>query len=198
VIVGDTETTGLNEKDGYIAQLTYLKVDDSSLKILKAQNSFFKIPFGSMEPDAMKIHGLSEDLLNELSEGRRFGNCYEEILKDFENEVIVCHNVNFDLKFLKEEFRRCGVKENKFKPKTFCTMEHFTNIIKLPPKEGRTGYKWPRLEETMNFLKISPEEVIEKTKEVFGSVKEGGFHDARFDTIGLYCICCEGVKNGWI
>jgi len=59
-------------------------------------------------------------------------------------------------------------------------MKYFENIIKLKGKYGK--YKWPKLEETMNFLGIDSEsEGFKKgLEQLYGS--DGiGFHDARFD-----------------
>jgi DNA polymerase III epsilon subunit-like protein len=186
----DTETTGL--KPGHIAQLTYILTDDD-LQIQKTQNLFFKIPEGSMEEGAQNVHGLYEEVLNDLSNGKTFSNSAFKILKDIQNSTLICHNVAFDLNYLKTEFEECGIIYN---PNTFCTMEHFTPLCKLPPKPGKTGYKWPRLQETLNFLNIAPEEALEKTRELFG--ESNGFHDSRFDTVGLFMIYKKGKEMGLI
>jgi DNA polymerase III epsilon subunit-like protein len=186
----DTETTGL--RPGYIAQLTYILTDDD-LQIQKTQNLFFKIPEGSMEEGAQNVHGLYEEVLNDLSNGKTFSNSAFKILKDIQNSTLICHNVEFDLNYLKTEFEECGIIYN---PNTFCTMEHFTPLCKLPPKPGKTGYKWPRLQETLNFLNIAPEEALEKTRELFG--ESNGFHDSRFDTVGLFMIYKKGKEMGLI
>ena len=70
----DTETTGLHP--GHIAQLTYILTDDD-LQIQKTENLFFKIPEGSMEEGAQEVHKLSEEKLQELSNGKSFSqNAY--------------------------------------------------------------------------------------------------------------------------
>lgn len=186
----DTETTGL--KPGHIAQLTYILTDDD-LQIQKTENLFFKIPEGSMEEGAQEVHGLYEEVLNDLSNGKSFSQHAFRILKDLQNSTLICHNVEFDLNYLKTEFEECGIIYN---PNTFCTMEHFTPLCKLPPKPGKTGYKWPRLQETLNFLNIAPEEALEKTRELFG--ESNGFHDSRFDTMGLFMIYKKGKEMGLI
>ena len=186
----DTETTGL--KPGHIAQLTYILTDDD-LQIQKTQNLFFKIPEGSMEEGAQNVHGLYEEVLNDLSNGKSFSQHAFRILKDLQNRQLICHNVEFDYNFLEAEFDECGIQ---YYPDNFCTMSAFTDICKLPPKPGKTGFKWPRLSETLEFLKITPEEVLEKTLEIFG--ESNGFHDSRFDTTGLFMIYKKGKEMGLI
>jgi len=184
----DTETTGLHP--GHIAQLTYILTDDD-LQIQKTENLFFKIPEGSMEEGAQEVHKLSEEKLQELSNGKSFSQNAYRILKDIRNRELICHNVDFDLNYLKTEFERCGIKYNT---PSFCTMNYFTPICKLPPKPGKDGFKWPRLSETLDFLKISNEEVMEKTIDIFGETN--GFHDSRFDTTAVLMIY-EKYEENW-
>lgn len=78
--------------------------------------------------------------------------------------------------------------------KTFLDTETTGLICKLPPKPGKGGFKWPRLSETLEFLKITPEEVLEKTLELFGETN--GFHDSRFDTTSVLMIY-EKYEENW-
>lgn len=183
VILLDTETTGINP--GEIAQLSYIIAKED----LSAKNYFFNVK--EMPNEAAEVHGFTKEILQRLSNGQVFEDVYKEVLNDFSDALLICHNVGFDYsKFLKTEFVRCGID---FKAVTFCTMEHYTNICKIPGRYSR--YKWPKLAELLNYLEIPEAEVLMFAKDLFSS-EDIGFHDARFDTAGLYMAFDKGVKNG--
>lgn len=183
----DTETTGY--APGHISQLAAIKTDDD-LNIIDTINQYFTIPKGTMEQGALEVHGLDELKLYELSEGKPFSRSAFRFSKWFQNCELICHNVEFDLRFLKTEFERCGITYN---PGTKCTMKDFTKICRIPQKCGH-GFKWPSLEETLEYLEITENEVSKKTKEIFGEVNS--FHDARFDTTAVYLIYKKGTDTG--
>ena len=79
-------------------------------------------------------------------------------------DLVVGHNVAFDIKIMDIEFREAGL--NSFAPeKVFCTMKASTDLCRLPGKGG--DYKFPRLEEALRLL--------------CGTELKGG-HDALVDT----------------
>ena len=180
----DTETTGL--RPGQIAQLTYIVEEDGQFSA--AKNLFFKVE--EMEPSAQKVHGFSMDMLEELSYGRCFGDCIDEIKADFEDAIIIAHNVNFDLKFMNAEFDRVGLSLNIRKP--FCTMKYFKDIVQIPAKNG-VGIKNPKLEEVVEFYQIEKENILTATKKLY-QCEEVSYHDARYDTTAMY-ICCLLSRN---
>jgi DNA polymerase III epsilon subunit-like protein len=95
------------------------------------------------------------------------------------------------MRFLTMEFARCG---KPFGNEAFCTMKHFTPICNIP---GSRGPKWPKLEELMEFLGVKPEEAIELARDVYGS-EDITFHDARFDTAGLFLCFKRGILGKYI
>ena len=169
----DTETTGF--EPGQIAQLTYIIEHED---ILTPKNFFFNVD--EMSEGAAKVHGFTKERLVELSKGQVFKDIHEQVLKDFEDSILICHNVNFDYNFLKAEFKRLEIE---LKLPKFCTMLHFTNICKILNQYDK--YKWPKLSELINFYNIPENDVITRSKELFIS-DDVTFHDARFDTVGLY------------
>jgi DNA polymerase III subunit epsilon len=173
-IILDTETTGF--QPGNICQLSYIILTPYSTR---AKNYFFQVDF--VEEGAEKAHGFSVQRLKELSGGKRFADFQEEIRRDLSGGILICHNVDFDSRFLDAEFSRL-TKGVSFVD-SFCSMEYFTDILKLP---GRyESYKWPRLSELMSFLSIDTKVCLEKAKELYKS-EDISFHDSRFDTAGLY------------
>lgn len=172
----DTETTGL--KPGHVVQLSYIIVDRQKEPLTR--NFWFAVDY--VEPDAERIHGMSVEVLRELSRGRIFADASEFVTHDLSDSLVVTHNVAFDRLFLETELQRC----QRVWParETFCTMRHFTPILQLP---SNCGYKSPRLDELMRYLNVSAEEVQQRARQLFGGDAVGA-HDARFDcTAVLEC-----------
>lgn len=184
IIIFDTETTGINP--GNICQLSYLKISEAGIT---PKNYYFKVKY--IEPGAQKVHGLTVAKLRELSEGMDFSTKAHEIHKDFSQaQMLVGHNVSFDIKFLTTEFERNGLEFEK--EEVFCTMKKFTSMCKIPKKNG-LGFKWPRLGELADHFRISQKQKDELSKELFGL--ETFAHDARGDIISTYLCFVEGLRN---
>lgn len=186
----DTETTDL--KPGSICQLSYITVDTSTKpQTTVGNNIFFAVEY--IEPSAEKIHGFSVEDLYELSNGLYFEDQFQDFVMDFvEADVVIGHNVNFDIKFLRHELEGCG---EEFNPKhIFCTMGYYKNICRL--SNGRPDFKNPKLEEVITFLGIDKSQITSLSQKYFGGT--GDYHDARFDTTATYLIVTEGIKKGYI
>lgn len=186
-IIFDTETTGL--KPGQIGQLTYAILDMETRRA-KSKNFYFAVD--SMEASAEQVHGLSKEKLMELSKGEVFADRAEEILQDFSGKVWVGHNVNFDIKFLEAELERNRMYFEH--TTTYCTMKNFTNIAKIPGKNGK--YKFPKLEELVRFMNITEKEIEEFAVKLFGGFS--GYHDARYDVAATALIFIKGHQAGYI
>jgi DNA polymerase-3 subunit epsilon len=192
-VIFDTETTSIDAKTGGICQLSYIVVDISNGTIgdvLKAKNYYFAVDF--INPNAERVHGLSTRKLFTLSEGIRFSDVAEDIMEDFDADVFIGHNIQFDKRFINAEFVRNELVDRV--DNTFCTMNHYKNILKLTNVRG--GLKAPKLEETINFLKISPRTISNKAIELFGGFS--GYHDARYDTVSTLLLLTEGIEQGYI
>ncbi|MGL5716319.1 MAG: 3'-5' exonuclease [Paraclostridium sp.] len=90
--------------------------------------------------------------------------------------MIVCHNLQFDIPFIQNEFERIGVRITP--TRTFCTMEYYTDILKL---KGKRGYKWPKLTEVLDYYSIEHLDISRKMGIFFGEASQA--HDARWDII---------------
>ena len=193
LLIFDTETTSI--KPGHICQLSYITIDASS-KPQKTigKNIFFAVD--EMDPSAEAVHGFSMEKLYELSGGIYFEDLVEDFINDFEEaDFVIGHNVNFDIRFLKHELEGLGIEYN---PKNkFCTMRYYINICKIPKANGLPGeIKNPKLEEVVNFLKITDDQITKKANELFSG--SGNYHDARYDTTATYLLIIEGLKKGYI
>ena len=188
LLIFDTETTGLNP--GNICQLSYLIVDHD--KVIPG-NYYFKVAY--IEPGAQRVHGLDVKKLTKLSNNKSFLDYHKEFLDDFRNsDLLIAHNFNFDIRFLKSEFDKCRI--SNFHNDSLCTMRHFTNICKIPNSRG-SGYKFPRLEELIGYFNIKEKTINEKTRELF-QCKDLGYHDARFDATATYLCVMKALDKGLI
>ena len=190
LLIFDTETTSI--KPGHICQLSYITIDASTKpQQTIGKNYFFTVD--EMDPAAEAVHGFSLEKLYDLSNGQYIEDLIEEFINDFsEADFVIGHNVNFDVRFLKLELEAMGID---YEPKNmFCTMQYYRDICKILRPSG--DYKNPKLEEVINFLGITKDQISSKADELFQS--SGDYHDARFDTAATYLLIIEGLKKGYI
>ena len=190
LLIFDTETTSI--KPGHICQLSYITIDASTKpQQTIGKNYFFTVD--EMDPAAEAVHGFSLEKLYDLSNGQYIEDLTEEFINDFcEADFVIGHNVNFDVRFLKLELEAMGID---YEPKNmFCTMQYYRDICKILRPSG--DYKNPKLEEVINFLGITKDQISSKADELFQG--SGDYHDARFDTAATYLLIIEGLKKGYI
>lgn len=188
VIVFDTETTDL--RPGQICQLSYLLAEDGHVT---GKNMFFTVD--EMSESSQEVHGMSMEMLEELSGGARFEDRVQEIFDDFSAcEWMVGHNVAFDDRFLRTELTRAGYELKRIRP--FCTMNYFTSDMQLRRK-FRTGRpKPPKLIELAEYMELKTEDIEQNSALWFGGGEAA--HDARFDAAMTYMCLAEGTRRGMI
>lgn len=179
ILVFDTETTGLPEKDAsiydfekwpYIIQISAILYDLSTNQTtiydnyIKIDNSII-IP-----PESYKIHKLTHEFLN------KNGIHIIPALREFNNllykcDIVIGHNISFDKKLVFVECLRHKIRQyftqfrgkQQIRKSEYCTMKKSTNICKLSVISKRTGKpfrKTPSLLELYMFL--FPESEIPK------------------------------------
>ena len=190
LLIFDTETTSI--KPGHICQLSYITIDASTKPQQTIGKNFF-FTVDEMDPAAEAVHGFSLEKLYDLSNGQYIEDLIEEFINDFsEADFVIGHNVNFDVRFLKLELEAMGID---YEPKNmFCTMQYYRDICKILRPSG--DYKNPKLEEVINFLGITKDQISSKADELIQG--SGDYHDARFDTAATYLLIIEGLKKGYI
>lgn len=190
LLIFDTETTSI--KPGHICQLSYITIDASTKPQQTIGKNFF-FTVDEMDPAAEAVHGFSLEKLYDLSNGQYIEDLIEKFINDFsEADFVIGHNVNFDVRFLKLELEAMGID---YEPKNmFCTMQYYRDICKILRPSG--DYKNPKLEEVINFLGITKDQISSKANELFQG--SGDYHDARFDTAATYLLIIEGLKKGYI
>ena len=109
-IVLDTETTGLDPKNGD----RIVEIGGIELNNYIPTNNFFHVyinPDKSMPLSAFKIHGLSNDF---LSDKPKFHEVVDEFLSFIKNDTLVIHNAKFDINFLNFELDKIGKETINF------------------------------------------------------------------------------------
>ncbi|MDR0310671.1 MAG: 3'-5' exonuclease [Acidobacteriota bacterium] len=133
-------------------------------------------PEGFIIPDdVQRIHGITTERAH--SEGKDLA----EILRAFalaaaKAEVIVAHNLDFDVSVISAEYQRLGFESPFGGKKQICTMRKSVEFCKIP---GKRGFKWPKLSQLHQKL--------------FGSDFEGA-HDAGAD-VAACARCFFALKN---
>jgi DNA polymerase III epsilon subunit-like protein len=178
VLVFDTETTGLpkckimNQETlhlwPHIVQFSYIVYDTDLNAIVKTSDNIVKMPDGiSIPEEASKIHGITNEM--SLSKGISIQHVICEFFIDLMNvNLLVGHNVTFDLNILKIELLRViytsdtqnmSKKDLKDFKKYFHFITNFKNIyctlqesiefcdIKTLDKYGKSYLKYPKLTE---------------------------------------------------
>ncbi len=177
ILFYDTETTGLPNRNRpfthpcqpRVTQMGFLYeengVEVSSLDSLVKPDG----PNWQISPTASALTGITREMCEDT------GMPLAEMMDAFVDhcamaDVIICHNVSFDsLLMMMEAARLAPDMEPRsiFEGKPHvCTMLAATPICRLPKKDKRTGFKWPKLEEAIMFF--------------FGE-KLDGAHDAMVD-----------------
>jgi DNA polymerase III epsilon subunit-like protein len=180
VLVFDTETSGLSKTKiinlstihlwPFIVQFSYIIFDTDTCSIAKMYDTIIKVkPYNVISEESSKIHGIT----NEISTNK--GVDIQQVLFDFcsdmnEVDLIVAHNINFDLPLIKVELLRCMqnnidtndtiytlLKDNfetiLNKKEKYCTMENSIDLCKIERENSRGKYfKFPTLTELHVYL----------------------------------------------
>jgi DNA polymerase-3 subunit epsilon len=153
----DTETTGLLPRNPiftlenvntypHIVQLSWVMLDTETLKLKEYD---YIISASTIPEDSTAIHGITQSM--NTAQGFRFDLIYDILQLCLEEcDLIIGHNLEFDIQMLKVECMRYNISVNWNKP-TYCTMKNTTHICKIL-KENNYGYKWPKLSELHEFL----------------------------------------------
>ena len=100
----DTETTGLSPESGdRIIEIGCLEMNNR--RMTGETLHFYLNPERRNHPDAVKVHGLTDEF---LADKPLFASVVDELLEFVAGAEIVIHNAGFDVGFLNEELRRAG------------------------------------------------------------------------------------------
>jgi DNA polymerase-3 subunit epsilon len=101
----DTETTGLNAEGG--DRIVEIGCVEMVGRRLTGNNRHYYVnPQRPSHPDALRVHGLTEEF---LADKPLFDAVAGDLLEFLAGAEVVIHNAAFDVGFLDEELRRCGL-----------------------------------------------------------------------------------------
>ncbi|MGO2958643.1 MAG: 3'-5' exonuclease [Acetobacter sp.] len=118
----DVETTGLHGNDAIVSIGIFLLYAEESQETQKFRYLTFHCifdPCKKSHPIAEKIHGYDDWTLRHQELFEQKADEILELIK--ESDLIVAHNVKFDVRFLSNAFSRAGIEIGKLN--TACTME---------------------------------------------------------------------------
>ena len=107
----DTETTGLSFRDGHkIVEIACIETKD----LIATGKIFHKLinPQRNMPDEAFKVHGFSQEFLNNKE---TFKQIADEFLNFIKDKKIIIHNASFDLSFLDGELK--SIRKEKINKK---------------------------------------------------------------------------------
>jgi len=183
VLVFDTETTGLPKKNAskevtftnevdwpHIVQFSYVVYNTKSFTLENMVDNIIRVPkHVEFTPESVRLHGITREISN------KDGNNIDDVLLKFTQicdqvDVIVAHNISFDMNMIKAEFyrllkksiidepmtsdntirRRIGLEQfsNMVMSKTFCcTMRENTDLcdIRVRRSDNTEYQKYPTL-----------------------------------------------------
>ena len=103
-VILDTETTGLNTKDGHrIVEIGCLELDNFVLTSKKFH--CYLNPERKVSEQAFKVHGYTDFF---LSSQKKFSEVVDEFLNFIRDKKLVIHNASFDLSHLNNELAILG------------------------------------------------------------------------------------------
>ena len=195
VLIFDTETTGLPERNAsimdptkwpHVIQLSYILYDTELKMMIDKKDNLIKIPLNvTITPESEAIHHISRVMCD--ADGIPILEALNMFNKALDLcDVIVGHNLSFDKRLLMVESIRLNKYQrftvNGIKKPEYCTMKETVNFCKIEAINSTTGemyYKYPTLSELHYKL--------------FGTEPKGT-HNALSDV--LICLRCYQKLHG--
>src|SRR5690606_36955655 len=141
----DTETNGVNPAVSRSVQIAWLLTDP--VGHVKDEKVWVVRPDGfSISKDVAKVHGITD------AYARKNGHPIREVLLKLKEkldvaDLIVGHNVSFDTAIIENDCRYAGLSLGLINFPRICTMRMSVKWCGIPKLHGRSGYKWPTLQE---------------------------------------------------
>jgi DNA polymerase-3 subunit epsilon len=102
----DTETTGLDPKDGHrIVEIGCIEII-GKVRSGKSFHTYIN-PGRDMPEEAYKIHGISGDFLQDKP---KFAEIVNDFISFVGSDKLIIHNASFDMKFINHHLRQCDLE----------------------------------------------------------------------------------------
>jgi len=106
-VVLDTETTGLEVKDGHrIVEIGCIELENQFPTSKKFH--YYLNPERKVSEKALEVHGYTDEF---LAPQKKFSEVCDEFLNFIENKKLIIHNARFDLSHLNNELSLIGRKK---------------------------------------------------------------------------------------
>lgn len=194
ILVFDTETTGLPETNDkcvtnenlhlwpHILQLSYIVFDTDKKIKTEVFDTIIKIADDILISDgSIKCHNITREISKE-----RGNDIKTSLLSLFtsvnEADLIIGHNINFDLNMVRAEMLRNGPEMIKYSnmfesKKTFCTMKESTVFCCIPSKFSNS------------YNRLKPPKLVELHQKLFNGETPDGLHNSLNDVnVTLRCF----------
>jgi DNA polymerase-3 subunit epsilon len=201
ILYFDTETTGLpnsrevltHPSQPHMTQLGFILEVNGHDAI--TVDSLITPTGWEISPKAGELTGITLEMCE--ADGIPIADAVELFVIAAENaDLIVCHNTAFDTKLIGIEYLRLQplrkIQEVLSGRPTLCTMKVSTPVCRIGKKDGRTGYKWPKLEEAIRFffneeLENAHSAIVDikATRRLFHKLNELGYLDEPLAALGL-------------
>lgn len=188
----DTETTGLTRSSEVIQFAGF--VTDDNLSLLKSID-FYCYTQVPIDKQASEVHGITSNLLRELSGGRTFEDCFYETELSTEKDLIwVSYSTNgFDERMINQTLKQNGLSPYNFGKEARYLGDvtsgiGFLNAEKLLRIRCFNGRK-NRLR-TLIELAGYADMIDSMFMQIFGSESANHlkYHDALFDAFSLWAL----------
>ncbi len=110
----DLETTGLSYEKDRIIELAAIRVING--EISEEFNKLIKME-APLPEQVIQLTGITNEMLAE--KGEPFQSAFEQFIQFIQSDVIVCHNVSFDLNFIQVACHKLAIKM----PRAFKTVD---------------------------------------------------------------------------
>ena len=181
-LIFDTETDGL--AGAHAIQLAFV-IEIAGTEVATFNEYISLTPGRSINKFAKKIHGISEEVLEEKGKPARivlteFFKAVDRVLAT--HGTIVAHNATFDVAVVNRTAESCDLDRRLASEDVFCTMQNSKKILGLKNRNG--GIKAPKNSELFEAL-VGP------------VPPDAQLHDALAD-VRITCKSYRAAKNaGW-
>ena len=201
-MVFDTETTGLPQTKilnrhtlhlfPHIVQLSYIIYNFETNNVEKIRDFIIKVPEGIfISKESVKLHGITNEI--SWNQGVNIDSALTEFFDDYANtDLLVAHNMSFDVDMIRAELLRLVEKDNESKKtleqilykglydiivkasNLYCTMQESIELcnIEAVNKKGEKYIKFPKLVELHeNLFSETPSNLHNSLNDVIITLK---------------------------
>lgn len=185
---------------GEVIQLSALVLDENTLMPIELI-SFFCMPTEPISDEASRVHGITNDMIHELSEGKyledylfspRSEGGYSDIFSSKGN-VFMTYNAEFDTKAINRTLEGYSLElDFGSRVKSFIDFDETRNYNLCLMKSFSALYGFSRfvkLKEALSIAKFDQMEfTYKKVMSMFNKVSSANFHNADYDTVAAWVL----------